>query len=41
VIKDSEKGAAGFKSGIITSPPRSLKTDLRDVSVGREIEVAK
>jgi len=31
VIREGEKGAAAFKSGIITSPPRVLKTDLREI----------
>ena len=42
VVKENEKGAAAFKSGIITSPPRQLKTDLREVSPARELKaVAK
>jgi len=36
VVKESEKGAAAFKSGIITSPPRPFKTDLREISPARE-----
>jgi type IV pilus assembly protein PilQ len=39
VIRENEKGAAAFKSGIITSPPRVLKTDLREVRPMQEPKV--
>jgi type IV pilus assembly protein PilQ len=35
VVKESEKGAVAFKSGIITSPPRPFKTDLHDIDPAR------
>ena len=41
VIKDNERGAAGFGGNIITSPPRPLKTDLREVAPGNKKPAAK
>jgi len=41
ILDEKEKGAIGYKSGIITSPPRPLKMELKDINLKDEDEPVK